>query len=61
MLKCLLNYKAKLNGAEESPLKQTLLYMRFILSNQQGSKGFFSKYWLNAWLVFWKKTINQVL
>lgn len=44
MFKCLENYKAKLNGAEESPSKQTLLYTRFILSKQQGSEGLFSKW-----------------
>lgn len=61
MLKCLGNYKAKLNGAEERVLRiQTLLDVRFILSKQQGSKGLFSKWQLNGWLTFWKKIINQV-
>lgn len=55
MLKCLVNYKAKLNGAEESPQKPTLLYIRFILSKQQGRQGLFGKWPLNGWLAFWKE------
>lgn len=52
MLKCLANYKAKLNGAEEEAWEQTLLYVRFILSKQRGSRGLVTKWQLNGWLAF---------
>jgi hypothetical protein len=50
---CKLQSKAKWSRRESS--EQTLLYVRFILSKQQGSKGLFSKWQWNGWLAFWRE------